>query len=457
MAYDVKFLRGSATSYQNLATKDDKTFYYITDKGAEQLYLGSLKITDYKELAAAVSRIAENEADILKIQQDLAGLTGEAVTALTGRVTTLEGKVSVLEETSATKTELETAVSGEKTRAEGKELELSNRIKAIEDDHLEEEDKTELDGKITGVDNKVNTLIGTDTGKSVRTIANEELAAQLIPENAAEALDSLKEIADWIQAHPGDASALNTAIQNLQALVGELPAELPTDVDTVVKYINHLIAGEVSARDAAILVETNRAKSVEEGLTEKVQALETSVGTGGSVDSKIAAAVKTETDRATAAEEALNTALEGVKTQVGTGKVDDKLTALENSLKSYAEGQADTAKNGAIESANSYTRDQIATITLAEGSENGTVKFKGTDVPVHGLGSAAYTDAGAYEVAGAATTALSEAKSYAEGQASAAQAAAISAAAADAKNKADAAEANAINYTDSALTWGTIA
>ncbi len=40
--------------------------------------------------------------------------------------------------------------------------------------------------------------------------------------------------------------------------------------------------------------------------------------------------------------------------------------------------------------------------TLAEGTENGTVKFNSTDVKVHGLGSAAYTDAGAYDPAGSA-------------------------------------------------------
>lgn len=51
-----------------------------------------------------------------------------------------------------------------------------------------------------------------DAGKSVRTIANEELAAQLIPENAAEALDSLQEIAAWIQDHPGDAAEMNEKI-----------------------------------------------------------------------------------------------------------------------------------------------------------------------------------------------------------------------------------------------------
>lgn len=62
----------------------------------------------------------------------------------------------------------------------------------------------------------VDTLIGSDTGKSARTIANEELAAQLIPANAAEALDTLQEIAAWIQAHPGDASAMNSALTALQ-------------------------------------------------------------------------------------------------------------------------------------------------------------------------------------------------------------------------------------------------
>ena len=69
---------------------------------------------------------------------------------------------------------------------------------------------------LSAVDTKVNTLIGTDTNKSVRTIANEELAAQLIPANADESLDTLQEIAAWIQAHPGDASAMNAAITALQ-------------------------------------------------------------------------------------------------------------------------------------------------------------------------------------------------------------------------------------------------
>lgn len=62
----------------------------------------------------------------------------------------------------------------------------------------------------------VETLIGSDTGKSARAIAAEELAAQLIPANAQEALNTLSEIAAWIQAHPEDAAAINDAITALQ-------------------------------------------------------------------------------------------------------------------------------------------------------------------------------------------------------------------------------------------------
>lgn len=53
--------------------------------------------------------------------------------------------------------------------------------------------------------------------------------------------------------------------------------------------------------------------------------------------------------------------------------------------------------------------------TLAEGTANGTVKFNGEDVKVHGLGTAAYKDEGAFDAAGAATKALADAKTYADG------------------------------------------
>ena len=54
--------------------------------------------------------------------------------------------------------------------------------------------------------------------------------------------------------------------------------------------------------------------------------------------------------------------------------------------------------------------------TLATGTANGTVKFNGTDVAVKGLGSAAYTNANAYDAAGSAKTAEDNAKAHADGK-----------------------------------------
>ncbi len=53
--------------------------------------------------------------------------------------------------------------------------------------------------------------------------------------------------------------------------------------------------------------------------------------------------------------------------------------------------------------------------SVSEGSANGTISVDGTDVSVHGLGSAAYTASTAYDAAGSASTAETNAKSYADG------------------------------------------
>ena len=63
-----------------------------------------------------------------------------------------------------------------------------------------------------------------------------------------------------------------------------------------------------------------------------------------------------------------------------------------------------------------YTLQNTITIpaetvyTLVEGTANGTVKFQGEDVKVHGLGSAAFEDTTAFEAKGALDSAIAEAK-----------------------------------------------
>lgn len=92
-----------------------------------------------------------------------------------------------------------------------------------------------MDTRMDAAEGKLTTLIGSDAGKSVRAIANEELVAQLIPETAAASLDTLQEIAAWIQAHPGDASAMNAAIEALETKVGDktVAAQITAAIDAL--------------------------------------------------------------------------------------------------------------------------------------------------------------------------------------------------------------------------------
>ena len=120
----------------------------------------------------------------------------------------------------------------------------------------------------------VATLIGTDTGKSVRTIANEELAAQLIPEGAQESLDTLTEIAQWIQDHPDDATAMNTAIAKLNGIVAGIGGE-DDDYATVMAAIE----GKIAAAMESISAGATKVEASETNGNIKIDGVETTVYT----------------------------------------------------------------------------------------------------------------------------------------------------------------------------------
>lgn len=100
----------------------------------------------------------------------------------------------------------------------------------------------------TDIQAKLTALVGTDANKSARAIAAEELAKQMIPEGAKESLDTLAEIAAWIQAHPDDAAAINKAISDLEDLVGTLPEG--TTATTVTGYIKEYADAAIAALNA---------------------------------------------------------------------------------------------------------------------------------------------------------------------------------------------------------------
>ena len=89
MAYNVKFLKGTAAQYATLTTKDSNTFYYIDDKN---LYLGSIKISNAEDLAAAITRIAANETNI----GNLTALTTTQKASLVVAINELKAEIAAL-------------------------------------------------------------------------------------------------------------------------------------------------------------------------------------------------------------------------------------------------------------------------------------------------------------------------------------------------------------------------
>ena len=93
------------------------------------------------------------------------------------------------------------------------------------------------------------------------------------------------------------------------------------------------------------------------------------------------------------------TATELASDSVLTVKIKDKnVTTAKLADGAVTNDKLDSNLKSAISKANSSVQ------SIAQGSDNGTISVDGTDVAVKGLGSAAYTDSGAYEVAGAASS-----------------------------------------------------
>lgn len=211
--------------------------------------------------------------------------TDEALATLSGKVTTAEGKITALEEKVGDKTlatqisEAIAALNLSDTYAAKTHSHAMSDVTGLADavaeakkagtdaqadvDALEAKVGTVADGKTlaglvadnaaaieahkTAVDGKVTTLIGSDTNKSVRTIANEELAAQLLSGKADADFKTLQELAAWLEDHPEEVTEINAAITALQTKVGD--TAVATQISTAVDALKN---GEVKTNADAI-------------------------------------------------------------------------------------------------------------------------------------------------------------------------------------------------------------
>ena len=184
--------------------------------------VGELKIGE--ETFATVKAYVDKKTDGIA--------TDAALETLTGRVAAAEGKIDKLNGDATTE--------GSVAKTVGDAIDALDLANTYEAKGTKDADIKAAKDAADAAQADVDTLVGTDTGKSARTIANEELAKQLIPENANESLDTLAEIAAWIQAHPDDASAMNAAITKLQAILAGIGGD--DEKATVVAYVTDAIA-----------------------------------------------------------------------------------------------------------------------------------------------------------------------------------------------------------------------
>ena len=204
-------------------------------------------VADAKDEAIAAAN-AYTDGEISELDGKLSG----QITTVDGRVTTLNNSFTAFQgtvaDTYATKTEV--------TNAEGRASAYTDTEIATAKSEVFDSAKTYTDGAISGlnetlttniasVESKVNILIHSDSGKSVRDIAVEEISK--VVAEAPESYDTLKEIADWIQNDTTGSAEMANDIENLK----KADSALTTSINTVDANVNTL-SGVVSAFSATV-------------------------------------------------------------------------------------------------------------------------------------------------------------------------------------------------------------
>lgn len=195
------------------------------------------------QVASLQTRMGQAETAIgtKAAQADLTALQGRVTTA-EGKITTLEGEMDVVQAATA-------GYDASKTIAS----EIQKANEAI----------GSAQSKANANEGKINTLVGTDSNKSVRAIAAEETAK--IVAGADTNYDTLKEIADWIKSDTTSAAEMANDIAEMQGLLGVIEGEdLPATVDARISaaITNANLGQYASAVDLASV--SARVKTIED-------------------------------------------------------------------------------------------------------------------------------------------------------------------------------------------------
>ena len=446
----VKFLTGSAADFQGLDVKDQDTLYFVTDE--RRIYKGDVPFsggiyqtveefpgtgvvntlyvntatgqvsywngTGYQTVVPATGKtisgtgdnntLATTKAVVDYVAAQVADLD---VAALEGRVDTLEGEMDTVQGQITT-------INGEgegsikKALSDAKAYTDTEVAKKADAEHTHEiADVTDLQTTLDGKANKATTLAGYGIidaytkGETDSAIATAVANAGHLKRTIVEALPDVGEADEHTIYMVGDGEGegnqkyeefmlVNGAFEKIgDSAVDLTDYALKTEVATAKQEAIQTAAADATSK--ANTAEQN-AKTYADGLITALDVTDAEVegqyvSAVSEVDGKVVVSRKQLPAKPVIAEGATN----------GTISVDSVDVAV-HGLKSAAYTEASdyaTAAQGALADSALQKAD------IATGSANGTIAVDGSDVQVKGLGSAAYTEAGAYATAAQGTKA----------------------------------------------------
>ena len=410
----VKFVRGTAENFALLDAKDQDTLYIVTDE--QRLYLGDKCISGgiYTSVAALPGTGAPNTLYLNTTDGSVSYWNGTDYTVLVKPSATAISEGSTHNQFATAKAVYDYVTS------KISDLDVSALAGRV----------TTLEGEMDTVQGQITTINGdgegsiakakTDAIAAAKSYTDQEVAKKADLEHTHEITD-----VDGLQgALDGKANASHT---HTTAQVDGLDAALAGKADKATTLAGYGItdAYTTTQTDSKIAEAIAAAPHLKREIVESLPEV-------GSADANTIYMVpqggSTEDPGTATSHYNEYMLINGAFELIGSSQVDLSGYATETFVTS-AIGALDVA-DAAV--ANQYvsqvvetdgkiavTRAPLPVTSVTEGSANGTIAVNSADVKVHGLGSAAYTEASAYEVAGAAAAAvaaLDKADSAQEGQ-----------------------------------------